>query len=163
SPGGGKSAAAMEMTKWFDTNYHYLVPELAEHQEFRFGSRKPIEEFTEAKKLGIHTRPVLIGPLTYLFLSKCAGKLFDRLSLLNRILPIYEQVLKQLREAGADWIQIDEPCLVLDLPDDFREAFRPTYERLSNAVSGISLLLATYFGDLRDNLEIACRLPVSGI
>jgi 5-methyltetrahydropteroyltriglutamate--homocysteine methyltransferase len=159
----GKSVAAMEMTKWLDTNYHYIVPELADDQSFRLASRKPIEEFQEAKKLGITTRPVLIGPITYLLLAKCVGSSFDRLKLLDRLLPVYEQVLRQLREAGAEWIQIDEPCLVLDLSEGARAALRPAYERLSKAASGVSLLVATYFGELRDNLEIACQLPVAGL
>lgn len=160
---GGAGVAAMEMTKWFDTNYHYIVPELTIDQQFFLGSQKPIDEFLEARKSGITTRPVLIGPITYLWLAKCVGKPFDRLALLHRILPIYEQVLRQLREAGAEWVQIDEPCLVLDLPAGARAAVRPTYERLSNAASGVSLLLASYFGDLRENLDVACQLPVSAL
>jgi 5-methyltetrahydropteroyltriglutamate--homocysteine methyltransferase len=160
---GGQSVAAMEMTKWFDTNYHYIVPELTEDQQFHLASRKPIEEFQEAKRLGITTRPVLIGPLTYLQLAKCVGKPFDRLQLLDGVIPIYEQVLQQLREAGAEWVQIDEPCLVLDLPENVQAAFLPTYERFSKAASGVRLLVATYFGDLRDNLETACRLPVHAL
>lgn len=159
----GGSAAAMEMTKWFDANYHYIVPELAADQEFRLSSRKPIEEFLEAKTLGILTRPVLIGPLTYLHVAKCVGAPFNRLRMLDRLLPVYEQVLRELSAAGAEWIQIDEPCLVLDLNDEARTAFLATYNRLSRAASGLSLLVATYFGDLRDNVDFACRLPVAGL
>ncbi len=159
----GGSAVAMEMTKWFDTNYHYIVSELKADQEFRLSSRKPIEEFLEAKNLGIRTRPVLIGPITYLLLAKCVGAPFDRLLLLDRLLPVYEQVLRELSAAGAEWVQIDEPCLVLDLSDEARAAFLPTYQRLVNAASGLSLLATTYFGDLRDNLDTACQLPVAGL
>ena len=155
--------AAMEMTKWFDTNYHYIVPELSADQQFHLASRKPIEEFQEAKRLGIVTRPVLIGPITYLLLAKCVGEPFDRLSLLERLLPVYEQVLAQLRAAGAEWVQIDEPCLVLDLSAEARAAFLPTYQRLAKSATGISLLLATYFGELRENLEVATALPVAGL
>ena len=159
----GSSIAAMEMTKWFDTNYHYIVPELTADQDFRLSSSKAIDEFQEAKAQGILTRPVLIGPITYLFLAKCSGELFDRLRLLDQALPVYEELLRRLRAAGAEWVQIDEPCLVLDLTEETRAAFLPTYQRLAKAASGLSLLVATYFGELRENLEIACQLPVAGL
>ena len=160
---GKADVAAMEMTKWFDTNYHYIVPELAADQQFQLASRKPIEEFLEAKQLGIVTRPVLIGPVTYLLLGKCVGDTFDRLSLLDRILPVYEEVLRELQAAGAQWVQIDEPVLVLDLDDRQREAFAQVYQRLKKAAPRLSILVATYFGELRDNTETACRLPIDGL
>ena len=160
---GKADVAAMEMTKWFDTNYHYIVPELAADQKFHLASRKPIEDFLEAKRLGIVTRPVLVGPVTYLLLGKCVGDTFDRLSLLDRILPVYEGVLQELQSAGAQWVQIDEPVLVLDLDDRQREAFARVYQRLKEAAPRLSILVATYFGELRDNAETACRLPVDGL
>jgi 5-methyltetrahydropteroyltriglutamate--homocysteine methyltransferase len=154
---------ALEMTKWFDTNYHYLVPELVDDQAFHLATHKPIDEFVEAQRLGITTRPVLIGPVSYLWLAKCAGQPFDRLRLLDGLLPVYEQVLERLRAVGAAWVQMDEPILVLDLPEDARDALIRCYQRLHQAVPGVSLMLATYFGSLGDNLETACRLPVAGL
>lgn len=114
---GTKDAPAMEMTKWFDTNYHYIVPEFTQGQSFRLASLKPVEEFLEARSLGIHTRPVLLGPVTWLSLGKAKDAGVDPYALLNAILPIYASVLLRLREAGADWVQIDEPILVTDLSD----------------------------------------------
>lgn len=159
----GIDVAAMEMTKWFATNYHYIVPEFTADQTFRLSSRKPIDEFTEAQEAGILTRPVLIGPISYILLGKCVGQSFDRLTLLDRILPVYEQLLQELSAAGAQWVQIDEPALVLDLDDNSRAAFQTTYQRLGDAASSLSLLVATYFGDLGENLETACQLPVAGL
>jgi 5-methyltetrahydropteroyltriglutamate--homocysteine methyltransferase len=152
-------AVACEMTKWFDTNYHYIVPEFVEGQPFSLSSRKPVDEFLEAKALGYHTRPVLLGPVTYLKLGKAAG--FDPIELLPGLLPVYETVLRQLAEAGADWVQVDEPWLVLDLDPAVHEAFRKAYQRLADA--GPKLMLTTYFGPLGDNLELALSLPVHGL
>ncbi|MFO7904637.1 MAG: 5-methyltetrahydropteroyltriglutamate--homocysteine S-methyltransferase [Pirellulaceae bacterium] len=154
---------AMEMTKWFDTNYHYLVPELSAGQTFSFASRKPLEHFVDAKEQGITTRPVLIGPITYLLLSKCDGPSFNRLGLLPRLLPVYEEVLRELQQAGASSIQIDEPVLVLDLNDETRRAMTECHEQLQAAVPRVSLMLTTYFGALGDNLDTACRLPTAGL
>src|SRR5690606_18986785 len=109
------SVAAMEMTKWFDTNYHYLVPEFHAGQRFTLSSRKPVDEFFEARALGIHTRPVLLGPLSFLLLGKAPLMDVRPLDLLGELLPVYGQVLTDLAEAGADWVQIDEPMLVCDL------------------------------------------------
>lgn len=155
--------AAMEMTKWFDTNYHYLVPELHRQQTFRLASNKPVAEFLEAKQLGIHTRPVLIGPVTYLLLGKSHGGDFDRLSLLDALLPVYEEILGKLAEAGADWIQLDEPCLVMDIDDQVRAALHRAYQRLSRVSPKLSLLVATYCGALQDNLKTAVELPVQAL
>ncbi|WCM26909.1 5-methyltetrahydropteroyltriglutamate--homocysteine S-methyltransferase [Sphingomonas sp. QA11] len=155
----GLDSTAQEMTKWFDTNYHYMVPELVAGQEFALSSGKAVDEFLEAKALGYHTRPVLLGPVTWLTLAK--GKDVAPLSLLDSVLPVYEEVLAQLARAGADWVQIDEPCLVLDLDDDQREALKLAYRRLS--VNGPKVMLATYFGALGDNVELATDLPVHGL
>lgn len=162
---GLPGAAAMEMTKWFDTNYHYIVPELVPDQQFRLASTKPVDEFLEAKTLGILTRPVLVGPVTYLLLAKPApgAPNFDRLPLLDRILPVYEEVLRRLAAAGADWVQIDEPALVLDLDDRTRDALASAYAHLGGAAGGPRLLVATYFGGLGDNLATALGLPVAGL
>ncbi|NVN13667.1 5-methyltetrahydropteroyltriglutamate--homocysteine S-methyltransferase, partial [Nguyenibacter vanlangensis] len=107
---GGLPAA--EMTKWFDTNYHYLVPEFSADQVFRLSSAKPVDEYLQARALGIETRPVLLGPISYLLLGKARGGAFDPLSLLPRLLPVYVAILRALADAGAGWVQIDEPCLV---------------------------------------------------
>jgi 5-methyltetrahydropteroyltriglutamate--homocysteine methyltransferase len=152
---------ALEMTKWFDTNYHYLVPELHAEQRFALRGDKPLAEYLEAKQLGIDTRPVLIGPLSFLLLSKTSDG-SDRLALLDRLLPVYAQLLQQLHDAGAGWVQLDEPALVLDLDEATQAAYRHAYSVLSNSVRP-KLLLATYFGPLGDNLALASALPVDGL
>jgi 5-methyltetrahydropteroyltriglutamate--homocysteine methyltransferase len=154
-------APAAEMTKWFDTNYHYLVPEFTADQKFQLGSNKVLNEYIEARTLGIETRPVLLGPVSFLLLSKTTGGAFDPLTLLPALLPVYAQVLKALNEAGAQWVQIDEPCLVLDLTEAAREAFATAYADLAKA--GPKLMLTTYFGALGDNLATALGLPVHGL
>jgi 5-methyltetrahydropteroyltriglutamate--homocysteine methyltransferase len=157
----GKTMPALEMTKWFDTNYHYIVPELKTNQEFKLYSQKPIHDFKEAKALGIHTRPVIIGPVSFLMLAKTEDEKTDRFSLLTKLLPLYLELFKQLENAGADWIQIDEPCLVLDLDSKAKQAFKTAYETLTK--SKLKLLLATYFGALGENLDLAISLPTAGI
>src|SRR5271169_1851933 len=104
----------MEMTKWFDTNYHYIVPEFERRQRFQLASTKPVDEFREAQALGVPAKPVLIGPVTFLLLGKARGEAFDRLDLLDELLAVYGEVLRRLVDAGATWIQLDEPCLALD-------------------------------------------------
>jgi 5-methyltetrahydropteroyltriglutamate--homocysteine methyltransferase len=156
---GTKTAPAMEMTKWFDTNYHYIVPELSADTAFALSSSKALDEYKEAKFLGVATRPVLIGPVTFLSLAKMRDGA-DRWALLPKILPVYQQVLKALAEAGADWVQIDEPCLVTDLDDSARAALRTAYATLSAAP--VKILLATYFGAVGDNLAVLASLPVAG-
>ena len=160
--GGSTDVPAQEMTKWFDTNYHYMVPEVGPAQRFALSSTKPIDEFKEAKALGHHTRPVLLGPVTYLLLAKSKHDGFDPLSLLPSLVPVYAELLARLRYAGADWVQIDEPALVLDLDDAAREALRTAYADLAK-VPGIKLMLASYFGALGDNLATALALPVAGL
>ena len=159
----GEGAAAAEMTKWFDTNYHYLVPEFGPEQAFALSSTKPVDEFLEAKALGFHTRPVLLGPVTLLKLGKSRTDRFDPRELLGALLPVYAEVLTRLADAGADWVQIDEPCLVLDLDDKDRAALHVAYGALARAEPRIRLMLATYFGALGDNLVTALALPVAGL
>lgn len=156
--GAGVDLPALEMTKWFDTNYHYLVPEIAETDSFRLSNRKPIDQLREARDLGIQTRPVLIGPVSFLLLAKKDGA--QLLRLLDKILPVYEDLIGQLE---AEWIQIDEPCLVLDLSIEAQRAFRIAYDRLALRGSGSKTLLTTYFGTLGDNLELAVALPTAGL
>ena len=155
--------SAMEMTKWFDTNYHYIVPEINRNQVFSLRSTKPVDEFLEAQALGLHTRPVLVGPVTYLLLSKSDDPAFDPLLLLEGLVDVYENVLKRLAEAGANWVQMDEPALSLTLNDKQRSAFGRAYARLAAAVPGLSILVAVYFGDLRQNTKAALALPVRGL
>ncbi len=154
---------AAEMTKWFDTNYHYLVPEFSSAQAFVLSSTKAVDEFLEAKAQGVHTRPVLLGPVTYLKLGKshAAGLRLDEM--LRAILPVYGEVLRRLAAAGADWVQIDEPCLVLDLTAEEREALHTAYVALTEAAPAVRLMLTSYFGGLGDNLGATLALPVAGL
>ncbi|MBI4433003.1 MAG: 5-methyltetrahydropteroyltriglutamate--homocysteine S-methyltransferase [Candidatus Omnitrophica bacterium] len=160
---GTQTVPAMEMTKWFDTNYHYIVPEFSKGQKFSLSSSKPFDEFNEAKSLGIKTRPVLIGPITYLLLGKSKDAKFSSLRLLGNILPVYAAALKKLASLGAESVQIDEPALVLDLDDSAKSAFKKAYAFFAKEAPGVSLMLTTYFGPLKDNLKIAAGLPVEGI
>jgi len=163
SQGKGRDVTAMEMTKWFDTNYHYIVPELERGQTFRLAATKPVDEYREAKALGIDTAPVLIGPVTFLLLAKTKGAPFDRLSLLDGLLPVYADVLSALAAAGATWVQLDEPCLALDRSDAERAAYARAYEYLAKRAGTLQLLVATYFAGLDDNMKTALALPVHGL
>lgn len=159
-------AQAQEMTKWFDTNYHYLVPEFSVDQQFQLSWTQLFEEVEEAKALGHTIKPVLIGPLSYLWLGKLKGEAdqtqaFDKLELLDRLLPVYGEVLDRLAAQGVEWVQIDEPILALDLPQDWKNAFERAYNLLQRAP--LKKLVATYFGGLEDNLGLAATLPVDGL
>lgn len=158
---GTAAAPAMEMTKWFDTNYHYIVPELHRGQGFRLGSSKAVDEFLEARALGIHTRPVLVGPVTWLSLAKSKDAGLDPLSLLDHVLPVYAELLGTLKAIGADWVQIDEPILALDLSEAQRDGLRRAYEVLQPVAP--RLMLASYFGALGDNTALAAGLHVAGL
>lgn len=159
---GDINLTAMEMTKWFDTNYHYIVPEIDKDQDFHVRSTKVIDEFIEAKGVGIHTRPVLLGPVSYLLLSKSTSSESSPLEALPSLISVYVEILRRLVAAGADWVQIDEPCLVLDLDRKALKAYMDAYEELSQ-VAGIRLMMATYFGGLGENLSLATHLPVDGL
>ncbi|MDD5404697.1 MAG: 5-methyltetrahydropteroyltriglutamate--homocysteine S-methyltransferase [Sulfuricella sp.] len=166
---GGKPA--LEMTKWFDTNYHYLVPEFTPETEFRLASVRLFDEVAEAQALGHPVKAVLVGPLTFLWLGKEKGgntqepgqntPVFERLALLEKLLPVYGEILARLKAMGVEWVQMDEPALGLDLPASWRNAFETAYWRLASA--GVKLLLATYFSPLEENLRLACQLPVAGL
>jgi len=159
---GGRAVAPLEMTKWFDTNYHYLVPELGPETGFALSSTKPIDEFREALGLGIVTRPVLVGPVTYLLMAKATVPGFRTLELLPSLLGVYAELLGRLAAAGASWVQLDEPCLGTDLDDEARRAVALAYGTLT-AGRAPRLLVATYFSGLADNLELAAALPVAGL
>ncbi len=160
---GSDVATAMEMTKWFDTNYHYIVPEFQDDQIFKLASSKAVDEFVEAKELGILTRPVLLGPVSYLLLGKTKSPEANALDLLDNLLPVYIEVIEQLKSAGAKWIQIDEPVLILDLPSGASEAFAKAYANIAEACGDLKLCLATYFGDLGENTDWAMKLPFDAI
>jgi 5-methyltetrahydropteroyltriglutamate--homocysteine methyltransferase len=159
--GKGKSYA-MEMTKWFDTNYHYIVPEFEPDQTFKLSSQKIFEEMKEAIDLGFNVKPVLVGPLTYISLGKETEEGFNRFTHLDPILRVYEEIISGLSES-CEWVQLDEPILVLDLDGEVAEKFKKAYERLSKAAGNMKILLATYFGSLGENENLALSLPVSGI
>ncbi|GMH12203.1 hypothetical protein Nepgr_014044 [Nepenthes gracilis] len=148
---GNADVPAMEMTKWFDTNYHYIVPELGPDVKFTYASHKAVNEYKEAKALGVDTVPVIIGPVSYLLLSKPAKgveKSFSLLSLIDKILPVYREVVAELRAAGASWIQFDEPKLVMDLDSHQLQAFTHAYSELESYLSGLNVLIETYFADV---------------
>ncbi len=160
---GGRDVTAMEMTKWFDTNYHYIVPEFDRGQSFRLASPKPVDEFQEAKALGFHTKPVLIGPVTFVLLGKSRAAAFDRLELLDALLPVYGEVLATLAAAGATWVQLDEPSLALDRTPQELAAYGRVYRFLAERAPQLKVLVATYFAGLEDGLATARELPVAGL
>ncbi|QHF30000.1 5-methyltetrahydropteroyltriglutamate--homocysteine S-methyltransferase [Pseudomonas sp. R32] len=157
----GQTQYAQELTKWFDTNYHYLVPEFSADQRFLLSWEQLFEEVAEAQALGHAVKPVLIGPLTYLWLGKAKGGEFDKLDLLERLLPVYGEILSRLSRQGVEWVQIDEPILGLDLPQEWKNAFERAYHILQ--YSPLKKLVATYFSGLEDNLGLAVGLPVDGL
>ncbi|WP_342754442.1 5-methyltetrahydropteroyltriglutamate--homocysteine S-methyltransferase [Pantoea sp. MBD-2R] len=156
----GEPAAAAEMTKWFNTNYHYMVPEFTKGRQFRLSWTQILEEVDEALALGHKVKPVLLGPVTYLWLGKVKGEQFDRLSLLKDILPVYQQVLAELAKRDIEWVQIDEPALVLELPQEWLNAFKPAYDALQGQTK---LLLTTYFESAGTHLDTIRALPVQGL
>ncbi len=153
------SLTACEMTKWFDTNYHFMVPELAAGDRLALNGLKIVDEYREAKAQGFETRPVLLGPVTWLSLAK--GRGVDPSDYLDEVLGLYGVILGHLGEAGAEWVQIDEPVLATDLSEAQRRALTRAYARLARP--GVKLMLATYFGGLEDNLTLAASLPVAGL
>lgn len=162
----GTPAAACEMTKWFDTNYHYIVPELVPQQTYRIAREALFDQVREALELGHEVKPVIPGPLTWLWLGK--GDAFAqgagdtaKLALLDNLLPVYAEVLERLHALGVKWVQIDEPILVQDLPDAWKQAFGRVYQTLSK--TGVSVLLATYFESLQENVNVLKGLPVQGV
>jgi 5-methyltetrahydropteroyltriglutamate--homocysteine methyltransferase len=152
--------AAGEMTKWFDTNYHYIVPEFDATTRFELDPSRLVEQLNEAHFQGIRTKPIIIGPVTYLALGKAKDDT-DKLALLPRLLPAYLQLLSTLADQGVEWIQIDEPILVTELSEPWKRAFGSAYEALDTGK--VKLLLATYFGQLLDNLSLINSLPIQGV
>lgn len=158
----GVDVTAMEMTKWFDTNYHYIVPEFVKNQEFKLTSEKFLNEYNEAKSLGIETKPVLIGPISYLLLGKEKESGFNRIDLIDKLVPVYEEILGKLAAAGAKYVQIDEPFLALDIDDATRALYTSVFTKLA-AAQDIKIIVTTYFEALRDNEETALNLPVYAV
>jgi 5-methyltetrahydropteroyltriglutamate--homocysteine methyltransferase len=162
--GGGRDVEALEMTKWFDTNYHYIVPEVGPETRLRLGSSKPLDEFTEALDQGVKTRPVLLGPLSFLLLSRPTEAGFDPITrLLDPLVEVYAELIGKLGDAGAEWIQMDEPCLVQDRSPAELAALERAYARLARTSGGARLLVQTYFGDVGDAYPVLARLPVAGV
>lgn len=158
---GGLDITAMEMTKWFDTNYHYIVPEFSKGQSFKLFSNKIINEFIGAKQIGINAKPVILGPVSYLLLGKEKEEGFEKLDLIDNLLPVYLEILKSLQSHGAEYIQIDEPFLALDLSDKAKEVYTAVYARIQKELPNLKIILTTYFEGLEDNLPLALSLPVN--
>ncbi|NML70125.1 5-methyltetrahydropteroyltriglutamate--homocysteine S-methyltransferase [Chryseobacterium sp. RP-3-3] len=156
----GLDITAMEMTKWFDTNYHYIVPEFQKNQEFKLFSNKIIQEFISAKQAGINAKPVIIGLLTYLLLGKEKEEGFDKLDLAQNLLPVYIQIVKELENHDAEYIQFDEPFLALDLNEKAKETYQVIYTEIRKQFPHLKFIIATYFDGLKDNLSLATSLPV---
>jgi 5-methyltetrahydropteroyltriglutamate--homocysteine methyltransferase len=157
--GDARETFACEMTKWFDTNYHYLVPEFERDQSLQLASTQLFDEIREAQGHGFKVKPVVLGPLTWLWLGKTQHG--ERLRLLDKLLPVYAEILARLKAMGVEWVQLDEPALALDLPQSWKQAYEAAYNRLQSG--GLNILLTTYFGALEDNLHLALRLPVAGL
>jgi 5-methyltetrahydropteroyltriglutamate--homocysteine methyltransferase len=160
---GSKEATALEMTKWFDTNYHYVVPEFEAGTRYGLRSNKVVEDYLEARALGIETRPVLLGPVSFVLLGKPTDARITRTQVLHSILPLYQELLTRLSQAGAEWVQIDEPYLTLDLDFEAEKMYREAYRTFNSASMLPKLLLATYFGALGGNLNLALELGTAGL
>ncbi|MBN1403547.1 MAG: 5-methyltetrahydropteroyltriglutamate--homocysteine S-methyltransferase [Opitutales bacterium] len=160
---GTAKAPACAMTKWFDTNYHYIVPELDRDTRFSLSSNKPVGEFLEALELGIRTTPVIIGPVTYLSLSSCAVEAFERMDLLERLLPVYEKLLRRLKDAGATSVQFDEPIFSCDISAAQKTAISRSYEMLKSAAPCLKLIVCNYFGSMGPSLDLFASLPVHAL
>ncbi|WP_027721251.1 5-methyltetrahydropteroyltriglutamate--homocysteine S-methyltransferase [Maridesulfovibrio zosterae] len=159
---GENGIPAMEMTKWFDTNYHYIVPEFKKDQSFRLADDSLIRQVEEAAFAGHKVKAVLPGPLTFLMLGKCADEQFDKLNLLQNLIPAYVELIEKL-SGKCSWIQFDEPVLALDLDEEVKRLFGPVYRTFKEASSNLRILVATYFGGLGNNLDVAAHLPVDGL
>ena len=158
---GNASQVAMEMTKWFDTNYHYIVPEWHQNTNFKANAASLIAQIEEAKATGHDIKPTLVGPLTLLWLGKEKDAGHNRLELLPRLLPEYQKLLRELANAGVDWIQIDEPILAVDIAREWLDAFAPTYQEL--AITGTRIIIGTYFGSVAEHINLLKNLPVNGV
>ncbi|MDG2951016.1 5-methyltetrahydropteroyltriglutamate--homocysteine S-methyltransferase [Exercitatus varius] len=159
---GNKDQFAIEMTKWFDTNYHYLVPEFHADTQFKANPTHYVQQIREAKALGLKVKPTIVGPLTFLWLGKEKGSAFNRFDLLSKLVPVYVEILNALAAEGVDYIQIDEPALTVDLPAQWVAAYKDVYAILSAQVNA-KLLLAAYFGSVAEYAALLKALPVAGL
>lgn len=157
----GEASRAAQMKKYFNTNYHYIVPELTAGQRFEIAYEQLFDEVDEAKALGHQPKPVLLGPVSYLYLAKCEGELFDKLSLLPELIKVYQAILTRFAGQGVSWVQLDEPILALELDGEWQAAFEPTYKELSGL--GVKLLLASYYGSVAHHHEVIRSLEVDGL
>ena len=160
SAGDSTGVAAGEMTKWFDTNYHYIVPEFTADTQFKLNPQRLVQQLTQARAQGVNPKPVIIGPVTYLALGKAKDE-SNKLALLERLLPVYAQLLDTLAAEGVEWVQVDEPILVTELDADWQHALNTAYHQLKSCK--VKILLASYFGPLLDNKYLAANLPVAGL
>ncbi len=160
---GAVDVPSLEMVKWFDSNYHYVRPTFSRDVQFSLNTTKPVDEYLEAKESGVETRPVLLGPVSFLSLGKADkdSQGLEPISLLEKLLPVYEELLKKLASAGASWVQMDEPVLVLDISDKVKSVYKAAYERLSKV--GPKIMFTTYFGDILPNLDVIKGLAVDGV
>ena len=159
----GESIPAMEMTKWFNTNYHYIVPEIGSDTVFKLDPAKPVEAYKLAKSLGIQTRPVILGPVSFLLLAKSSGEDFKPLSKLDELLPLYDSLFKQLQENGVEWIQLDEPFLAADLEAVQIDAYKKLFDFFEGSPAGVKIMLTAYFGDLSVNATLIAETPFEGL
>jgi len=159
----GLDIVAMEMTKWFDTNYHYIVPEFYKDQQFKLFSTKIIDEFYDAKQLGIITKPVLIGPVSYLLLGKEKEAGFQKLDLIKNLLPVFFEIITRLKTLGVEWIQFDEPFLTLDLSEKEQQTYKDTYKQIRKEFPFLKIEIATYFESLGNNTVLATSLPMDSL
>jgi len=160
----GLDIKAMKMTKWLDTNYHYIVPEFTIGQEFEIFHENIFSEYISARKLlGDKAKPVLLGPVSFLLSGKETQPNFERIDLIKKLVPVYIEIINRLKQQGAVWIQLDEPYLALDINDKEKEAFEYAYKAISNRTSGVKILVATYFDALSDNTKLAVSLPVQAL
>lgn len=157
----GQDAPASEMTKYFNTNYHYLVPELTQNQDFSIAYEQFFDEVSEAQALGYKAKPVLLGPVSYLHLAKTVGQEFDKLSLLPNLLTAYADILARFAAQGVEWVQLDEPVLALELDMHWQAAMTKTYQALSTA--NVKVLLASYYGGIAHHQALVSALPVAGL
>ena len=156
----GEDTIACEMTKWFDTNYHYIVPELEENQAFKLSTSQLFDDIKAAKQQGCAVKPTILGPISFLWLAKMkSGQ--DKFKLIDNLIPAYGEILNRIKEQGVEWVQIEEPILALDLSAQVQSLFDSVYRRLR--IEGLKVLVATYFEGLKDNLNVACDLPVEGL
>ncbi|QYJ87950.1 5-methyltetrahydropteroyltriglutamate--homocysteine S-methyltransferase [Shewanella mesophila] len=157
----GNATTASQMKKYFNTNYHYIVPELSQDQTFKIVFEQLFDEVEQATSLGYQPKPVILGPLSYLYLAKCSGQVFDKLSLLPQLIEVYQAILSRFADQGVTWVQLDEPILALELEDDWQAPFADTYQALNDV--DVKLMLATYYGSVAHHQQLISDLDIAGV